>query len=257
LIRMEMERYKNQEFGINRTWSSISCFDFCQPINQQDVSTVARVISDNDNDNSSSWEYLSGSEYLIDQWSHTLRHDVCNNTSVPVAPANFDKTQTFIYMGPNSWQPQEWNQMVDLMQDAIQKHPLVGTWNELVLQIPPSPSPPSPQSSNTTPLPVLSKTTMGSEMVQAVFYIQTGNTHQDEAARHIAQKQAKAYQKPLLYVQLDPLNNTQSHHIESHNDKTTEGDIFHCVEPTVADSLRRSNNIRHHGVKDDWVSTVT
>jgi hypothetical protein len=276
LMRFQIEQYKSQQFGIHRTWSSISCADFFQPISGHDVTTMAHVISHNNTNNNrnishgstrndsttiDSWEYLSELEYLLDQWSHTMRHDVCN-TSVPVGPASFDKTQTFIYMGPNSWQPKEWNQMISLMEDAIRKHPLVGTWNELVLQVPSHSLLSNSNNKNdathvrTSTRPsssALLQTTIGPEMVQAVFYIQTGDTRQDQAARQIAQTQAQAFQKPLFHVLLDPPKNNQSH--LDYHDKNPEGDIFHCVEPTVSPrlsvSLRRSN-VRPMESKYDW-----
>jgi hypothetical protein len=203
LYRADIVNYKNTHFGENRTWQSIPCSDFIQPQTPNSTRNLIRAILGTVQENNSTaessfeWKYVSKEQFTIDAWSYIMGHPVCQ---LPAPDPDIDTNPSkimLLYAGPTSWYPEHWSLVVQLMEQTLDMHPLVGTWNELLLEVPPV------------------EEDFVHQSVQAVFYVQGNGLIADEIARLIAKKEAKRMQKPLLFINLP-------------GSVDVDGDLFHC-----------------------------
>jgi hypothetical protein len=106
------------------------------------------------------------------------------------------------YTDSTIWYPEHWSLVVELMEQTVDMHPLLDTWNELLLEVP------------------ASEADFLHQSVQAVFYVQGNGLVTDEIARLTARREAKRMQKPLLYVNLP-------------GRFEEDGDVFHCPNEEI------------------------
>mmetsp|Transcript_24419 Transcript_24419/g.37136 ORF Transcript_24419/g.37136 Transcript_24419/m.37136 type:complete len:375 (-) Transcript_24419:288-1412(-) len=192
LLKGQIIEFKNSMFGNNRAWDSIPCSEFLGSTAANFSSAVLGEVNNDDR----SWTYQRTSEYIIQSWSYIMGHNICN-TSQPLPTPSFNDTDFLVYIGPTSWQPQHWEEMLDLMKDTLGEHPNVQTWNEITLHV---------------------SADMLNDAVQAVFYVKGGiDPRRDELARRIGISEARKLHKPLLYV--NAINDRYNH---------SEADLFQC-----------------------------
>ncbi|CAB9499102.1 expressed unknown protein [Seminavis robusta] len=217
LTRQELTYYKNQKFGKNRTWESIPCNQLYDNLTvpilglleerQQEQNTQT---SHKNNQTRYQWKYKTLDEVVVDQWSYKLGHPVCNQ-SQPAPKPDFNETSIFdflVYFDRYFWSgaDDDWRQVVSLMEDTIDRHPFVSTWNELVLEVPPS------------------FQDFVENTVQAVFCIQGRGLVPDQIAKFWARREAKKMNKPLLYVNEKSLGTDEAPR------KEEETELFHCFD---------------------------
>jgi hypothetical protein len=194
--RQEVIFYRNQVFGKGRPFESIPCSDWVQ---QPPVAVFGVLDESNTNttDSSLKWEFKTQAELVVEQWSYIMGHPVCNQ-SEPAPKPDFHNTTIFLYQGHQVWKPEEWTTVVQLLEDALDEHPNLYVWNELVLDVPTG-----------------SESEFANQTVQAVFHIQGNGVVMDEVARRLARREARRINKPHLYVDLRSLDNPNE-------------DLFHC-----------------------------
>lgn len=145
------------------------------------------------------WAFQTLSEFVIDNWSYIMGHDVCNR-SQPAEPPNFeDGNYQLIYQGLKVWKPSEWSSSVALKKEVIGHHPSVDAWNELVLEVPTADS----------------EAVFTNHTAQAVFYLKGNGLVMDEIARRVAKRESKRMGKPMMHIDLKKSNDTSL-------------DLFHC-----------------------------
>lgn len=191
LLKAEVRYYKNSVFGANRTFESIPCDEFfisnASQIQGPNPPVLGRLNED------SEWNFETLTGRLIDEWSYIMGHSVCN-TSQPVPKPNLDNTTArpqLFYQEHKSWRATEWADMVRLMEQALDEHPSLDVWNELVLKVPTGDT----------------EASFANHTVQAVFFIKGRGVVMDEIARRIAKREAKRMIKPLMYIDLDKFDN--------------------------------------------------
>ena len=143
---------------------------------------------------------------------------VCNISRESPSPPDFDQTGNWLLDSSNhSWSPKQWPQVIQRMEDALEEHPDMAIWNEVVLDIP---------------------SRFYEDAVQAVFYIKgEGGIVKEKIAREIAKREAKRLNKPFLFVDMNSLNNQET-------------DLFRCAESDMNQERESIADNSHLGTNE-------
>ncbi|KAL3912073.1 MAG: hypothetical protein SGILL_007029 [Bacillariaceae sp.] len=209
LLKAKVVYYKNSCFGANRTFETIPCDEFFNVNGTQpaDLSVIGLM------DDNLQWVFQNYFEYAINEWSYIMGHSICD-TSHPVPKPDLKNATAalqLIYVGHKSWKGNEWVDAVQLMELAVDDHPGLAVWNELVLEVPTGPS----------------EAEFANHTVQAVFYMKGNGLVMDEIAYRTARREAKRMGKPLMYIDLDRVQDS-------------EQDLFHCESSDEQEHLLSS-----------------
>ena len=146
---------KNKIFGKNRTWSSIGCVEFyLAMLNNNETSgdipdiQFGTILWNADKcPNPLSSRNCTPSNYTYQTvwpvYQMQIKAILGSNTTCYLRPQDervdsFNSTNWFIYDGLRSWPPTipAWRDMLQIMKQMHQAHPLVALWNEVVIRKP-------------------------------------------------------------------------------------------------------------------------
>lgn len=184
IYRQQVIQYRNSEFGKNRTFESIPCSEFL-PLPPGASEGIIGFLDQNQSKHDTMM-YQTQAQLVIDQWSYVMGQPVCNQSEPAPKPDFSTDKMALVYDGPKFWKSNEWPEVVQFLEDALDKHPDIYVWNELVLDVPTG-----------------SEEEFANQTVQAVFYIQGNGVVADEVARRLARREATKMQKPLMHIDLN------------------------------------------------------
>lgn len=128
--RMQIE-YKNKVFGKETKWADISCGDYFSA-----EYMLRNAIAWQSDNNCGQYKAISSQSifsYSDQMLEPVMGHAVCNVTA---EGAHFGEDNFFVNVDPCSWQPEEWQTMVDFQTKLIGEYPSPYNWNEIVLGMP-------------------------------------------------------------------------------------------------------------------------
>jgi hypothetical protein len=210
VFRQQIISYKNYKWGASRIFASIPCKYFLDRDDTNVTLPLVGFVNETPNHvrkkhrRPGQWILQSDSELIIDQWFYIMGKDVCNK-SQPVPKPDLGRDNYLIYQGVQSWNPQEWTESMEMMQQVLQLvPPSVHVWNELVVEVPTAPS----------------EAEFANHTVQAVFYLKGNGVVVDEIARWIAKRESQKMNKPLMFIDLQNLSDESN-------------DFFHCISDSL------------------------